>query len=639
MLIVDDDKASGQMLAEVVKRLGFKPVLTNKTADALNVVRLQTVHAAIVDVLLPKVSGVDLVQEFRRTKFAENPVVFVSGVFKDKVFAQDTIKKTNAVDFLFKPFGVDELTESLKKALGALLSAEKLNAQSLLTRRFNQPRERAKVIEHLEPIKGAEFPFVLSFLLNAGVSGHLNIVNDTGEIFGVTVIKGAVTEVDSAESQSTGVLALIANGFLAQEDWDDYQVNGNKRFPLERLVDEGLVSPHAVLVARREQIISDFKSICSADVLQLNFVPQEEGEEPPKHAVRMDELFKVFSASLQDFFPPEYLAAFYTGVVKFPVNSGEKPEMLDAVLELPVFADVTDLKVQIQKGATLEQLLSQAPGQQTEIYQAVHLMVLADAITFNDMSRAKDLTSTLERYKKLWAEIQNKTPDKIFEYFGASPNASATVLNNIFDEYVRSNNPEHLPKEASAELKDLCKKCFDLVKKAHGIMTDDSQRVMLFEDLKRQNAEKVKLSNKLAAESLDLLRKGQFQPAFEKAKEAEQAHPTTLQFLILVWAEVKAGAHSNKPRLQDIQKKLESLPPDDRKSAYYFMALGLVKKYLGDPTAAGYFEKALQMDSLFVEARRELNAISQVQPKKEKLDIFTGDITEIVSQLFKRKAD
>ena len=35
---------------------------------------------------LPKMTGVELVNEFRKTKFAENPVVFVSGVFKDKTY-------------------------------------------------------------------------------------------------------------------------------------------------------------------------------------------------------------------------------------------------------------------------------------------------------------------------------------------------------------------------------------------------------------------------------------------------------------------------------------------------------------------------------------------------------------------------
>ncbi len=294
VLIVDDDKSSGNLLSEVVKRLGFKPVLTNKPADALNVVRLQTVHAALVDVLLPKMSGVDLVTEFRKTKFADSPVIFVSGVYKDKVFAQDAMKKTDAVDFLFKPFGTEELTESLRKALGPMLVSEKWSVQSLLTRQLKQPRERAKAIEHLEQIKGLDFPFVLAFLLDAGVSGHLNIVNDSGEIFGVTLNKGCIVEVDSTESQATAVLALISNGYLAQEDWDEFQAAGNKRFQLDRLVQEGLISPHALNVAKREQIISDFKSICSAETLQLNFVPQEDGEDLPKHAVKIGELLAVF---------------------------------------------------------------------------------------------------------------------------------------------------------------------------------------------------------------------------------------------------------------------------------------------------------------------------------------------------------
>src|SRR4051812_20165814 len=104
VLIVDDDKNMAQALSDIVKRMGFKPVVATKPVDALNIVRLQTVHAAIVDVLLPKMTGVELVGEFRKTKFADNPVVFVSGVFKDRGFASETIRKTQAVEFLFKPF-------------------------------------------------------------------------------------------------------------------------------------------------------------------------------------------------------------------------------------------------------------------------------------------------------------------------------------------------------------------------------------------------------------------------------------------------------------------------------------------------------------------------------------------------------
>ncbi len=638
VLIVDDDKSSSQLLGEVVKRLGFKPVITNKPADALNVVRLQTVQAALVDVLLPKMSGIDLVQEFRKTKFGDNPVVFVSGVFKDKTFAADTLKKTGAVEFLFKPFGADDLIASIRKALSNLLNDEKWSVQSLLTRKLSHTRERAKAIENLEQVKGFDFPYVLSFILESQVSGHLNIVNDSGEIFGVSLNKGFIAEVDSAESQATAVLALISNGYLAQEDWDAYHAAGTKRFPLERLVQEGYVSPHAVSVAKREQIIYDFRAICSSSTLQLNFVPQEEQTDALKHAVSIPELFGVFVESIREFFPAEYLEQFYESVMDAPVQTAQPMENAEAIFNAPIFATIPNVRDAIEKKETLRGLLERYPEQRELVFDCVHLLVLNGMIAFNDVHQAKNLSDMLDRYTKLWSELKDRTPDRVFEYFGASGTASKEVLTGILEEFTKSNNPDHMPEEASTELKELCRKCFEMVTNAHAIMTDDVKRAQLFESLKAETAERSKRSNKLVAEGLDLLRKGQFQVALKKIKEAESVQATTLQFLIMVWAEVKAGV-CTKARLQEVVMKLDSLPADDRKSPYYFMALGLVKKALGDPAAPGYFEKVLQLDSLFVEARRELNSLSHAQPKKEKLDIFTGDITEIVSALFKRKAE
>src|SRR5690606_23401434 len=150
------------------------------------------------------------------------------------------------------------------------------------------------------------------------------------------------------------------------------------------------------------------------------------------------------------------------------------------------------------------------------------------------------------------------------------------------------------------------------------IMTDEKKRLAFFDGLKRKEEENVKTSNKLVSDGLELLRKGQFAPALQKIKEAEARHPTTLQFLIQVWAEIKAGAHNNKTRINEISKKLDALSGEDRKSSYYCMAAGLVKKCQGDPAAAGFFEKALQMDSMCVEARRELNSLSALGQKREK---------------------
>jgi hypothetical protein len=59
----------------------------------------------------------------------------------------------------------------------------------------------------------------------------------------------------------------------------------------------------------------------------------------------------------------------------------------------------------------------------------------------------------------------------------------------------------------------------------------------------------------------------------------------------------------------------------------------------GDANAINSFEKTLSLDSGFVEARREINALAgATKEASSATDILTGDITSIVSQIFKRKA-
>jgi hypothetical protein len=244
----------------------------------------------------------------------------------------------------------------------------------------------------------------------------------------------------------------------------------------------------------------------------------------------------------------------------------------------------------------------------------------------------------LDRYQKLHDQIKDRTPDRVFAYFGAKPSLGHKEVQKIYDEYARSNDPQQLPKGSPEELIKLCKTCFDIVSNAKDILLDDKRRVELFERLKSESANRLRKSKELTAIGLELLRKGQFQSALEKLQEAEDSQATAMQFFIKVWAQIKAGTVSEKPALQKIYDKLESMPMDDRRTAYYFMALGLVKKALGDASAGACFERVLQLDSSFSEAKRELNSIAAVKESK-KVDIFTGDITEIVSQLFRRKAE
>ncbi len=639
---MDDDKSSGQMLSEVVKRAGFRPVVSTKPDDALNIAKLQTVHAAIIDVMLPKKNGVELSVELRGTRFSDNPIILISGVFKDKNFANESLSKTNAVDFLFKPFGADDITKALKAALGNQMGDSGWSVKSLLGRQFKTNRDRSKAIERLDKIRGSEFPFILTFLMEAEISGHLNIVLDSGEIYGVTLSKGTLAQLDSLEAQSIGVLALIQKGFLSQQDWETFQNSAAKRIALDRLVEEQLVSPHGVSVARHEQIINDFKAICSAENLQVNFVPQEApDEEPPKHAVTLRELLRLVASSLSDLFPHEYLVDFYSDVSKIPLVLMRPGEDLEPFWAAKGAAPLTGMKKAVTSRGTLEQALTEHPDNQQQIYSFIHYLVLSRTVMFSDQEKQKDSKAIEENYRNLFAQLEHKTADEVFKYFGAKDGLSRSAAEKIAAEFINANKTSQLPKDASKELIELCKKCVDLVIAAREIVLDPVRREALIQSQKQMVEERHKKSNELLNVGLDQLRKGQFERALATLRLAEENHSTSHVALIRIWAEVKSGIFAtNRAGLHERLKQLEGYVPDDRRSGFYYMAVGVVKKALGDATAQNAFERVLQMDPQFTEARRELNSLvaAPESAKEKKMDLLTGDITEIVSSLIRRKA-
>ena len=638
VLVVEDDRASLAAIVEIIHRMGLKTVPVNKPADALNVAKLQTVHAAVIDVLLPKMSGVDLAAEFRKTKFAEGPVILISGVFKDKAFAQEAMTKTGAVNFLFKPYEAQELIDALQTALAPLLTAERWTVQSLLTRQFKSARDRAKAIERLDRIRGLEFPFVLSLLTDAKISGHVNIVSDSGEIFGVTLSRGTVTEVDSSESQSTGVHALISNGYLASEDWENFKRGGRRKFSLDRLVQEGLVSPHAVSFAKREQIIDDLKAIFSAKSVQVNFVRQDEVEETSGGVVTMSDLLTQISGTLGDFFPLEYLQDFYAPVADSRMQVTAEPERLAAAWTLDAFTD-TILRRTIETGGTLNQAVEATAGAPVRLYAGLHYLVLNRYLIFEDANRSHDMAALMDRYRKMHAELAAKSPDQVFAYFGGGGRLTPPLIERIFNDYERSNAPQSLPKDAPAELVDLCRRCFDLITAARAVMIDDVKRNQLFEGLKAKENEMARHANELQVKGLDHLRQGRWAAAIETLTEAERNHASSLNLLLKTWAEVNLGALKGKELAQARLAQIEALPNEDRRSTYYFMAVGTLKRALGDRTYLLAFERAFELDPSMTEARREISAAQALVQREKKQAILTGDLSSIVTGFFRRKAD
>jgi two-component system response regulator PilR (NtrC family) len=113
ILLVDDDETIRDTLYELLST--DYACQTAETAEKA-FARLEVDHydVVITDISMPGLSGLELLGHVRQ-KFPDTPVIIISGI-GDREHAQGLIK-LGAFDFLLKPFSLDVVEKSVKRAM------------------------------------------------------------------------------------------------------------------------------------------------------------------------------------------------------------------------------------------------------------------------------------------------------------------------------------------------------------------------------------------------------------------------------------------------------------------------------------------------------------------------------------------
>jgi two-component system OmpR family response regulator len=106
ILIVEDDKKIASFITKGVKQEGFAVDHVTNGEDGLHLALHEPYDAAIIDIMLPKLDGLSLVEEMRRSK-VNTPVLILSA----KRSVDDRVKglQKGSDDYLTKPFAFSEL--------------------------------------------------------------------------------------------------------------------------------------------------------------------------------------------------------------------------------------------------------------------------------------------------------------------------------------------------------------------------------------------------------------------------------------------------------------------------------------------------------------------------------------------------
>lgn len=113
ILVVDDEPQILRALRVVLRDAGFEVVPAETGAEALDRAAVRPPQAAIVDLMLPDMDGIEVTRSLRQ--WSEMPIIVLSAIGEEeqKVGAL----QAGADDYVTKPFGSRELVARLQAAL------------------------------------------------------------------------------------------------------------------------------------------------------------------------------------------------------------------------------------------------------------------------------------------------------------------------------------------------------------------------------------------------------------------------------------------------------------------------------------------------------------------------------------------
>ena len=118
ILVVDDDEITLTSIAEILLTEGYFVVEASNGADALNILEQDDIDLMLLDIMMPGMSGIELLQQIKKV----NPlctVVMMTG-YSSMSNVVDCLGN-GAADYFVKPFrDIDSLVEAVNHAIARI---------------------------------------------------------------------------------------------------------------------------------------------------------------------------------------------------------------------------------------------------------------------------------------------------------------------------------------------------------------------------------------------------------------------------------------------------------------------------------------------------------------------------------------
>ena len=601
VLIAEDDRALCRSLGRAIEKLGYSVRTVHDGAAALEAVKEQRPDLVLLDLLLPKVDGLGVVQKLRSIdRSSAIPLIAMSGVYRGKSVARD-LETAGVAVFLEKPFSARDLAGHLERLLGK-----------------PEKEEPAEVERERGDLARLPAPRVLWEPMRDGKSGVIHFQNGKRHKE-LLLERGVPRAVRSNLAKETLGRRLFDAGHIDERAYQEAQrrsrASGQTQGAL--LVKLGAIRQAQLDRALVEQSRDKLLDLLSWIEGEVWFV---EGSSGAKGASKLEG------------WTPRQMIVQGAGLIH--------PSVLDRELEphcgSEVSPDVAALKGEELAGAAealLQALRSEkrVSALRRDHAATLYAMWLVGCVTFIEAEKGADggippaqgggagLAEELKQLKR------KQTKQNHFEVLGVGTKATTAESRKAFVELAKRYHPDKLG-AASAELQGLASQVFARISQAHEVLSNPDQLRNYLDELSKgsQSKEsKAAVTKILSAEQQfrkaeDLVKRREYSDAIDALNWALKLDPEEGEFYALMgWARFLQDPQDERVRREALEQiqKATSLAPNSP-SGYYYLAK-LYKACEEPARAERMFRKVLELRKNHVEASQELRLIEMRKSKSE----------------------
>ncbi|PWB72178.1 hypothetical protein C3F09_06970 [candidate division GN15 bacterium] len=130
ILVVDDEPVIREYLTDMLSIERFTPIAVASGAEAMEILKQNEIHAVISDIMMPGMSGMDLLVHIKST-YENLPVILITGY--SGRFAPQAALASGADGYFQKPFKNVDLIRTLRGVLNTYAASRKSSAEPTRT--------------------------------------------------------------------------------------------------------------------------------------------------------------------------------------------------------------------------------------------------------------------------------------------------------------------------------------------------------------------------------------------------------------------------------------------------------------------------------------------------------------------------